>query len=161
MWEQLAPFAAGALGGISSWFVTQLLAEPLRRFFGMRRDIAQRLLVYRNIKGPPVANGNVTTFLNARDEARLREAKDKLRELATQTLSFTQTDSVATKLLQWRWPWRYNLQEAGLSLLALSLEIGRTDEKELTIYRNNVEAALDLKPIGVRSATFSPPSSAR
>jgi hypothetical protein len=150
---ELPPLILGIIGGVISWFVTQFIAEPLRRFLGMRRDIAQRLLVYGNVRGPRIANeprplgAHPATPVTAQEEARLREAKDKLRELATQTLSFIQTDSVATKLLQLPWLWRYDLRKAGMSLLLLSLDIGVADENERAAYQKDIEDALRLKPL--------------
>jgi len=148
-------FITGFVGGIVGWFVTQFVAEPLRRFFGMRRDIAQRLLVYANVRGPrenlaAPLGAPLAKPLTEREEASLHEAKDKLRELAMQTLSFIQTDNVATKLLQSPWLWHYDLWKAGRSLLLLSLDIDRADEDELATYTNDIDDALHLKPLEVR-----------
>jgi hypothetical protein len=132
---ELPPLIAGLIGGVIGWFVTQFVAEPLRRFFGMRRDIAQRLLDYANVRAPRTEQ----------DEARVRVAQEKLRDFATQTLSFVQTDPVATTLIQLIW--RYDLQKAGQSLLLFSLDIALADEQDRETHRKNVGDALRLKPL--------------
>jgi hypothetical protein len=115
---KVPPFVAGLVGGVLGWLVTQFIAEPLRRFFGMRRDIAQRLLDYENVRAPRDERGGVTEEFSEQHAVRLGDAQKKLREFSTQTLSFVQTDALATYLLQRIW--RYDLTKAGRSLLGLS-----------------------------------------
>jgi hypothetical protein len=141
---ELHPLIAGLIGGVFSWFVTQLIAEPLLRFFGMRRDIAQRLLDYENVKAPRHQSGGVTEGFTEEDEVRLRDAQKKLRELAVQTMSFVQTDALAANLITALW--RYDPTKAGRSLVDLShsLAVSGYDRHQ---HRKGVLDALRLKPL--------------
>lgn len=141
---ELSPFIAGLIGGIVSWFVTQSVAEPLRRFLGMRRDIAQHLLDYDNVAAARDVDGKRLEQFDEQDAARLRDAQKKLREFATQTLSYVQTDAVATNLI--RWLWRYDPMKAGRSLIGLSNTLGAYGE-ERHRHRNNIRDALRIKPL--------------
>jgi hypothetical protein len=62
---KVPPFVAGLVGGVLGWLVTQFIAEPLRRFFGLRRDIAQRLLDYENVRTPREERGRHRGILRA------------------------------------------------------------------------------------------------
>jgi hypothetical protein len=135
---------AGAVGGVIGWFVTQFIAEPLRRFFGMRRDIAQRLLDYEDVKAPRHQSGGVTEGFTAEDEVRLRDAQKKLRELAVQTMSFVQTDAFAATLIAVLW--RYDPTKAGRSLVDLSHSLA-VYGNERHKHRKDVHDALRLKPL--------------
>jgi hypothetical protein len=140
----MKPFVAGVVGGVLSWFVTHFVAEPLRRFFGMRRDIAQRLLDYENVSAPRNERGDVTEQFTEQDAVRLADAQRKLRELATQTLSFVQTDALAANLIQAIW--RYDLTKAGRSLFGLSHDLA-VYGSERARHRQNILDALRIKPL--------------
>jgi hypothetical protein len=140
----MASFVAGLLGGVLSWFVTQFIAEPLRRFFGMRRDIAQRLLEYGNVSAPRNERGDITKGFTEEDRVRLRDAQKRLRELGTQTLSFVQTDTLAANLIQKIW--RYDPTKAGRSLLGLSHDLA-VYGNERKRHGENIVDALRLKPL--------------
>jgi hypothetical protein len=141
---EVPPFVAGLVGGVLSWFVTQFIAEPVRRFFGMRRDIAQRLLDYGNLSAPRNERGDITEGFTEQDETRLRDAQKKLRELATQTLSFVQTDAIAAKLIEVIW--QYDPTKAGRSLFALSHDIA-VYGNERKRHQDNILEALRIKPL--------------
>jgi hypothetical protein len=141
---EVPAFVAGLVGGTIGWFVTQFIAEPLRRFFGMRRDIAQRLLDYENVTAPRNERGDVTEQFTEQDAVRLADAQRKLRELATQTLSFVQTDALAANLIQAIW--RYDPTKAGRSLVGLSHDLA-VYGSERARHRQNILEALRLKPL--------------
>jgi hypothetical protein len=84
---ELSPLIMGALGGIGSWFLTQGVTEPLRRFFEMRRDIIEHLLDTMNVPATHDATTGEPTKRNVSDQdlARLREAERKCRQLGTNT----------------------------------------------------------------------------
>ena len=137
----LTQFIIGLIGGVAGWFVTQFVAEPLRRFFGIRQDIAQRLLDYENVRAPRNERGDVTEGFTEEDEVRLRDAQKKFRDLATQTISFVQTDALAARLIAALW--RYDPKKAGRSLIGLSHSLAVYGNERYQ-HRNGVRNALHL-----------------
>lgn len=87
----------------------------------MRRDIIQHLLDIQNVLATHDATGEPTGNVSDQDFARLREAQNKCRQLATKMLSFYQIGFVAEHLL--RWCWHYNVLKAGRSLIGLSNDL--------------------------------------
>jgi hypothetical protein len=147
MVKQLAPLVAGALGGILSWFVTQFVAEPLRRFLGMRREIVQQLLDCENVRARRNDKDELVEDFTEEDAARLRDAQSKLRQLGTQILSFTQTDIAAKKIIGSLWG--YDPEMAGTSLMTLSHDIaiyGLERQRQ----RENILIALRIKALPSR-----------
>jgi hypothetical protein len=143
---ELGPLIMGALGGIGSWFLTQGVTEPLRRFSEMRRDIIEHLLDTLNVPATHDATTGEPTKRNVSDQdlARLREAERKCRQLGTKLLSFYQTDFVAEHLL--RWCWRYDVLKAGRALIGLSnnLSLYGAARKE---HRQDIHTALGIKDL--------------
>src|SRR6266513_670189 len=91
---EFGPFVAGAIGGIGSWFMAQLVAEPVRRFLGMRREIVECVVDfdslevrprYRRPKGHPIIE--IDDFTDE-DAARLLDAQNRFRRLGTQMQTF-------------------------------------------------------------------------
>ena len=135
---------ADLVGGIVSWFVTQFVPEPIRRFLGMRREIVQHLhfLDCENVRGPAMIEGCLCLpeDFAEQDAARLRDALNKSRQLGTQMLSLAQTDALAVNMI-WRFS-RYDPVKAGRLLMGLS--------HDLTGYglaRDNILAALQIKAL--------------
>jgi hypothetical protein len=141
---ELAPFVAGAIGGIGSWFVTQFVAEPIRRFLGMRREIVQHLLDFENVSAPRNDRGKITEDFSNHNSARLRDAQSELRRLGTKMLSFAHTDALATNLI--RWLWRYDAIKAGRSLIGLSHDLA-VYGSERARHRQNIQTALRIKAL--------------
>jgi hypothetical protein len=139
---ELPPFMAGLVGGVIGWFVTQFVAEPLRRFFVMRREIAQHLLDYENVVAPRNERGEITEYFTGQDAPRLYDAQKQLRQLGTQMLSFVQTDALAANMI--RWLWRYDPTKAGRSLMALSHDIAVFGD-ERARRRSDIIAALRVQ----------------
>jgi hypothetical protein len=140
----LAPLVMGAVGGIGSWFLTQFVAEPIRRFLGMRREIAQHSLDTDNVRARSNEKGKPTKNFSEQDAERLRDAQSKSRQLGTQMLSFVHTDVLATKVI--RLFWRYDPVEAGRSLIGLSNELA-VYGGERARHRRNILTALRIKPL--------------
>jgi hypothetical protein len=69
---------------------------------------------------------------------------DKLRELATQMLSFVQTDTLAANLIQK--VWHYDPTKAGRSRFGLSHDLA-VYGGERARHRKNILDALRLKPL--------------
>jgi hypothetical protein len=143
---ELPPLILGLIGGVISWFLTQFVAEPLRRFLAMRRDIAQHLMDYENVRAPRDARGGITAAEDFTEQhaERLRDAQKRLREFGTQMLSFAQTDPMATKLI--RYLWRYDPLKAGRSLVGFSHDIAVYGD-ERAAHRRNILDALRIKPL--------------
>jgi hypothetical protein len=83
----LLSLLTGAVGGIGSWFATAFIAEPLRQFYGMRRETVQIILDSENLSAPRNERGYVTESFSDEDKVRLRDTQNKMRQLSTQMLS--------------------------------------------------------------------------
>jgi hypothetical protein len=78
---ELLPLVTGAVGGIGSWFATAFIAEPLRQFYGMRREIVQAILDSENVLAPYNERGDGTKNFTDEDKVRLRDTQLKMRQL--------------------------------------------------------------------------------
>jgi hypothetical protein len=134
-------FITGFVGGIVGWLVTQFVAEPLTRFLRMRRDIAQHMLDYENVRARCNDRGDVTEPFTEQDEVRLRNAQKEMREFGAQVISFVQTDPVAAKLI-WFF-WRYDASKIGRSLVGLSHDLA-VYGSERARHKNDIRDALRL-----------------
>jgi hypothetical protein len=139
----LAALVAGAVGGIASWFLTQFVAEPIRRFYALRREIVPAMLDSENVRAPRDERGEVTKDFTEQHAARLRDTQIKLRQLGTQMLSFAHTDALAVKLVKLR---HYDPVKAGRSLIGLEHDIA-AHGLERKRHRDNVLAALRITPL--------------
>ena len=117
---ELLPLVTGAVGGIGSWFATAFIAEPLRQFYGMRREIVQAILDSENVVAPRNERGDITKNFTDEDKVRLRDTQLKMRQLSTQMLSLAFTQHLVVKWVKWL---HYDPVEAGHSLIALSHNI--------------------------------------
>jgi hypothetical protein len=71
---ELLPLVTGVVGGFGSWFATAFIAEPLRKFYGMRREIVQAILDSENVLAPYKERGDGTKNFTDEDKVRLRDA---------------------------------------------------------------------------------------
>ena len=88
--REMDTFLLGILGGISAWFGTMLIGQPLYTFFGVREEIAKQL--YFRISGPT----NIHTVL-ADFEGHYRI---EFGELAGRLIAFTSTQPLADKIVR-------------------------------------------------------------
>jgi hypothetical protein len=138
----LPSLIAGPVGGVISWFVTQFVPEPLRRFFKMRREIVQLLLDCENVTRPAMIEGCLCLpeGFTEKDLARLREAQNELHRLGPQMLSLAQTSALALNMI-WRLG-RYDPVKAGRLLMGLSHGLAGYE-----LARENILAALRIKAV--------------
>jgi hypothetical protein len=107
----------GFVGGVASWFLTDLVARPVRRFFQLRREIYECMLYHGNVRGLRDERGDFTENFTLEDTTRLKEAQSALRQFGTRMLSFAATEPVAAKLIGLL---QYDPVKAGRSLIGLS-----------------------------------------
>jgi endonuclease YncB( thermonuclease family) len=79
MTETATSFILGAVGGIASWFATDFIARPVRRFFHLREEITEEMIIYGNVRAPINEHGDVTEHFTDTDRDRLKEAQILLR----------------------------------------------------------------------------------
>jgi hypothetical protein len=89
---------SGLAGGIVAWFLTNLVAQPLLRFFTLRGEVATALSLYRNV-APYL---DETAHQEEKDilKERMRDGHKELRLLGARLLAFHQTEFVANALLR-------------------------------------------------------------
>jgi hypothetical protein len=131
---------AGFTGGVVSWFVTEFIAHPFRRFFQMKSEIYQCVLFYGNVHAPIDERGKPSEKFTDDDKTRLREAQSKLRQLAMEMQSFAATEYFAARLVV---ALGYHPMKAGRSLVGYSNSIAVYGDERVQ-HRENVFAALQL-----------------
>jgi hypothetical protein len=131
----------GALGGVVSWFATDFIAQPLRRFFHLRGEIAARMIIYGNVRAPIDERGKDTDDFTDDDMVRLEKAQIAFRRWGARMLAFCHTEPIGYWLVL---RMRYDPLEAGQSLIGLSNSIG-VYGNERHQHRQGVLNALHIK----------------
>jgi hypothetical protein len=89
--------------GVGSWFATEFLARPIRKFFDLRGEIIQKMTLYANVRARHKEIDEITmaTYeLLDEEEKRLEEAQSSIRDLASRMRSFAQNEASAVRLLK-------------------------------------------------------------
>jgi hypothetical protein len=136
----ITSLALGTLGGVVSWFATDFIARPVRKFFELRGEIAETMVIFGNVRAPTDERGKATDDFTDDDMARLRDAGSLLRQLGARLLAFCHTEPIA----HWLVRMRYDPIEAGRSLIGLSNSIG-VSGNERHQHRQGVLNALHIK----------------
>jgi len=124
----IAPAAAGFVGGVIAWFLTNFWGRPLVRFWDLRQKAHEAIFYYSNLS---VAN----------DVARVKQGSARLRRLAARMSAL---QIAVPKFLAWLLRLRgYDLRGASIWLAALSATLGRQDAWEIE-HRVKSQRALRL-----------------
>lgn len=112
-----------ALVGAVSWFATEFIARPIRRFFDLRGEIIRQVIKSNNVvaRCQEDAQGLVTHIdLSDEEEQRLKHFENLFRDLAGQMRSFALNETLA----MWFLRRIYDPLKASTALLRLSNKIG-------------------------------------
>ena len=129
--------AAGAFG----WFALELLGRPIRKFFELRRLVRHQMHFVANVAVPQprdtcVSSAQIQQY--DQDLRDVREAQRVLRDLASQILAFSQSETAACVSIR---PFGFDPSAAGRSLIGLSNTLDRYGADRAD-FRKNVETAL-------------------
>ncbi len=129
--------AAGAFG----WFALELLGRPIRKFFDLRRLVRYQMHFVANVAVPQpretcVSSAQIQQY--DQDLKDVREAQRILRDLASQMLAFSQSETAACIAIR---PLGFDPSAAGRSLISLSNTLDRYGADRAD-FRKNVETAL-------------------
>jgi len=132
--------ATGAFG----WLALELLGQPIRKFFDLRRLVVHQMLFLAKVPAPQPRETCVTFEQIQRydiDLKNVREAQRLLRDLGSHMLAFGESEAAACIAIQ---PFGYDPSAAGRSLIDLSNILDRhgTDRTALC---KTVEEALGFK----------------
>jgi hypothetical protein len=122
MW--FVQFVWGAMGATLAWMITEFLARPFRQFFDLRREVARRMVEFRNVAARAKALDNHHQQLqeiSAEEKERLSEAEKSFRDLAAQMRGFAIGEQVAAKTVKLL---GYDSMQISAALIGYSNEIG-------------------------------------
>jgi hypothetical protein len=119
--ETITPIALGVLG----WFVAKFLAEPFRKFFDIKGEVARQLLTFANVRAKwkedrhslQAVLADEEHGLPPEEEARLVLACATFRDLAARVKGFEQSEWLATRVLAIL---GYQLSEISKGLVGMS-----------------------------------------
>jgi hypothetical protein len=128
--------ATGAFG----WFALELVGRPIRKFFDLRRLVRHQMHL-ANVTVPQPRETCVSSAQIQQYDQHLKDVRDAqriLRDLASQMLAFSQSETAACVAIR---PLGFDPSSAGRSLISLSNTLDRhgADRADL---RKNVETAL-------------------
>ena len=125
------------------------VGRPIRNFFDLRGEIIRRMAQFANVRLPwkerrddPDKLEAMEPKLSAKEEARLNEAQEMLRDLASQMRSFALNEALAVRLLKYS----YDPFEASARLFGLANRFDRYGESKLAMSRA-IEKALRFKNV--------------
>jgi hypothetical protein len=117
-------FLFGAMGAMFAWLAVEFVGRPFRRFFDLRGEVSRRLTQFGNVpgRGKWVDNSHVEPIkLSPAQDARLTEAENVYRDLASQMRGFASAEWLAELIV--RYVFRFNAREISKALIGLSNEI--------------------------------------
>jgi len=117
-------FVLGTIGAIVAWLTTEFIGRPFRRFFDLRSETARRLVPFDNVFARMrMVDGlhREPIELSPSQDARLTEAENIFRDLASQMRAFTQAEPIAASIV--KHVCRYDAWDASRALIGYSNEI--------------------------------------
>jgi hypothetical protein len=138
-------FVLGAVGAIVAWLATEFIGRPFRRFFDLRSEIARRLVQFDNVSGRMrMVDGTNREYveLSPSQDARLTEAENTFRDLASQMRAFAQAEPIAASIV--KRACRYDAWEASRALIAYSNEIS-TEGPMRAAFKAQIATLLRIK----------------
>lgn len=120
---RVSNFIIGAAGAIIAWLTVEFVGRPFRRFFDLRGEVSRRLAQFDNVAHSSKmidATRRETVPITDEGKARLIEAQNTFRDLASQMRGFAQSEPFAVGILS-----VFNYQPFAIStaLFGLSNEI--------------------------------------
>jgi len=116
-------FLLGAIGAMFAWLAVEFVGRPFRRFFDLRGEVSRRLTQFGNVpaRGKLVGSEVEVIKLSPAQDARLTEAENVYRDLASQMRGFASAEWLAELIV--RYVLRFNAHEISKALIGLSNEI--------------------------------------
>jgi hypothetical protein len=90
-------FVLGAIGAALAWLLTEFVGRPFRRFFELRGEVSRRLVQFDNVRARARMVDDIRrepTEITEGEDARLTEAQNTFRDLASQIRAFAQAEPV-------------------------------------------------------------------
>jgi hypothetical protein len=140
-------FAFGAIGAFSVWMLTEFVGRPFRRFFDLRADIIRRMVQFANVpaRATDLRDGRrEVNQLSDADEARLTEAQNTLRDLASQMRAFAQAEWLAELIV--RHIFKFNAPEISTALIGYSNSISNYGQAQAD-FQSRVEKLLRIRVV--------------
>jgi hypothetical protein len=116
-------FVFGVIGAVVAWLTTEFVGRPFRRFFDLRAEVSRRLVFYDNVPARAKMEGDrrEAISLSPAEDARLTEAQNTFRDLASQMRAFAQAEPFAESIV--KHVFRYDALAASAALIGYSNEI--------------------------------------
>ena len=138
-------FIFGAIGAFLAWMLTEFVGRPFRRFFDLRADISRRLVQFANVRArtTDLRDGRQELHqLSDAEQARLTEAENTLRDLASQMRAFAQAEWLAELIV--RHIFKFNALEISTALIGYSNAISTYGQTQAD-FQSRVEQLLRIR----------------
>jgi len=134
-------FVVGTIGAILAWLTTEFVGRPFRRFFDLRGEVCRRMVQFDNVFARARMADSTRREpieLSSDQDARLTEAENTFRDLASQMRAFTLAEPFAVWIVK---RVGYDAFEASSVLIGYSNVISTAgDAREL--YKRQIEKLL-------------------
>jgi hypothetical protein len=141
-------FVVGAIGAALAWFLTEFVGRPFRRFFDLRGEVSHRLVQFDNVTARSKMVDNNTRRepigLPDNENARLTDAENAFRDLASQIRAFAQAEPFAEWIV--RCVVGYKAAEISKALIGYSNEIG-TYGPSRAHFKKKIEELMRFHPV--------------
>ena len=136
-------FVLGAIGAACAWLLAEFVGRPFRQFFDLRREVSRRLVQFDKVMARAKMTGDVREpiVLSPEENARLTEAQETFRDLASQMRAFVNAEYFANRIVSF---FGFDAYEASTALIGFSNEISTYGERRAH-YRVRVESLLRIR----------------
>jgi hypothetical protein len=133
------------MGAFLAWLLTEFVGRPFRQFFDLRREVSRRLVQFDNVfaRAKMVEGKREPIELSTDEEARLTEAQEIFRDLASQMRAFAQAEFFSDRAVR---VFRFNAFDASKALVGYSNEIS-TYGNGRWMYKNQLERLLRIRSL--------------
>jgi hypothetical protein len=139
-------FALGAIGAALAWLLTEFVGRPFRRFFELRGEVSRRLVQFDNVHARARMVDDTRrepTGITEGEDARLTEAQNTLRDLASQIRAFAQAEPFAEWIVR---RVGYEVTEISKALIGYSNEIS-TYGPNRAHFKKRIEDLMGFHPV--------------
>jgi hypothetical protein len=146
MWTALLQAIGSFVAGAGAWVVLEFIGRPLRKFYDLRGDTIYLLAQTGNVRARlneiPGNVGQVEVVQDFTDEdmATLKEAQNKIRDLASRFRAFAGNETYALRFALWI---GYDPMKASGGLFGLSNSIEKSGS-EKAFHKKTIAEALSL-----------------